>query len=62
MHLNHTKRNEICQREEGYETDIDTAEHISDRLYRTSLLVRKPRYNRNNSQSDLSNLYLFNIS
>ena len=30
------------------------AEHMSDRLHITALLVRKPRYNRNNSQSDLS--------
>ena len=34
--------------------NIDTSEHISDRLCRTTQLVRKPRYSRNNGQSDLS--------
>ena len=45
---------EIFPTGEGYETSIDAAEHISDRLYRTALLVREPWYNRNNCQRYLS--------
>ena len=34
--------------------DIHVSEYISDRLYRTVQFIRKPKYNRNNSQSDVS--------
>ena len=38
-----------------FEANINASECISGRLHRTALLERKFRYNRNNSQSDLSN-------
>ena len=34
--------------------DIDASEHTSDRLCRTPQLMRKPKYSRNKSWSDLS--------
>ena len=34
--------------------DTEASEHISDRLHRTAQLIRKPKYGRNNIQSELS--------
>ena len=45
---------ERCKIDEDSKSNIDATEHTSDRLCRTALLVRKSRYNRNNSQNDLS--------
>ena len=53
--LYHKAKRERCKIDEDSVVNIDAWEHISNRLYRTALLVRKSRYNRNNSQIDLSN-------
>ena len=39
---------------EDSKVNIDASEHISNRLHRTAQLMRKSRYSRNNSQSNLS--------
>ena len=48
-----TTQDERWKIEEGSNLSIDTTECISDRLHRTALLVRKSRYNINNSQGDI---------
>ena len=51
--LDYTKK-ENYNMHEDLKVNIDVSEQISDRLHRTAQLMRKSRYNRNNSQSDLS--------
>ena len=51
--LDYTKK-EKCNMKEDSEVNIDASEHNSDRLCRTAQLIRKSRYNRYNSQSDLT--------
>ena len=49
-----------CTRNKNYDTcedhtgDRDALEHISDRLCRVVQLMKKPKYSRNNSKSNLS--------